>query len=79
MRLSKPSKAIHPFAAMAACVGLFCAILAVPAFAQMQDSTIYTDTWGDPDYLYGCGVTDSSYNYYGHTFRSVSTMTSPNG
>lgn len=54
-------------------------VIATPAFAQMQGSTTYSDSWGDGDYVYGSGVTDSPYNSYNHTFRAVTTMTSPLG
>jgi len=53
--------------------------IATPAFAQMQGSTTYSDSWGDSDYVYGSGVTDSPYNSYNHTFRAVTTMVSPLG
>jgi hypothetical protein len=54
-------------------------VIAAPAFGQMQGSTIYSDAWGDDNYVYGSGVTDSPYNSYNHTFRAVTTMQSPNG
>lgn len=54
-------------------------VIAAPAFGQMQGSTIYSDAWGDDNYVYGSGVTDSPYNNYNHTFRAVTTMQSPNG
>lgn len=54
-------------------------VIAAPAFAQMQGSANYSDSWGDSNYVYGSGVTDSPYNNYNHTFRAVTTMTSPNG
>lgn len=54
-------------------------VIATPAFAQMLGSTTYSDSWGDENYIYGCGVTDSSPNSYNHTFRAVTTIVSPNG
>lgn len=54
-------------------------VIAVPAFAQMQGSTLYSDSWGDDNYVYGHGVTDEPYNTYNHTFRAVTTITSPLG
>ncbi len=52
-------------------------VIAAPAFAQMQGSANYSDAWGDSDYVYGGGVTDSPYNNYNHTFRAVTTLQSP--
>jgi hypothetical protein len=54
-------------------------VLATPAFAQMQGSSIYTDAWGSPSYIYGSGVTDPGYNTYNHDSRAVTTMISPKG
>lgn len=54
-------------------------VIAAPAFAQMQGSANYSDSWGDSSYIYGSGVTDSPYNNYNHTFRAVTTLRSPSG
>ena len=44
-----------------------------------QSTAWYSDSWGDDYTLYGSGVSYSSYNTYSHTFRVITTMTSPNG
>src|SRR5258708_24944339 len=53
------------------------------AFSQMGSFSVYFDSWVDdsnPDSgsIVGAGVTQDSYNSYGHTYWVVTTLTSPN-
>jgi hypothetical protein len=50
-----------------------------PVYGQMGNISKYSDAWGDDNYLYGCGITEDQYNSYNHTFKAITTMTSPNG
>jgi|ERR1043166_368422 hypothetical protein len=63
---------------------ILCFITAAPAFGQMGSFSIYSNAWVDdsnPDQakMYGCGVTQDSYNSYGHTYWVTTHVTSPNG
>jgi|GEM_PF-5083685 len=60
-----------------ATIVFFSVMAATPALGQ--STSWYSDAWGDDLYLYGSGTSESSYNYWSHEFRVVSTMTSPNG
>jgi hypothetical protein len=81
--MSRGRIASFGFRAFAIC-GLLGFITAVPAFGQMGSYSIYSDSWvddSDPSQakMYGAGVTQDSYNSYGHTYWVATTVTSPTG
>jgi hypothetical protein len=54
------------------------------ASAQMGSSATYSDSWVDDSEpesvaIVGTGVTQDTYNSYGHTYWVVTTLTSPSG
>ncbi len=49
-------------------------------FGQMGSISAYSDSWCDDDgTIFSSGVTADSYNSYGHTYWTVTTLTSPSG
>jgi hypothetical protein len=58
-------------------------LAALPAFAQQMGSkAIYSDAWVNTSgsgSVVGCGVTQDSYNSYGHTYWVETKLTSPKG
>src|SRR5574341_157467 len=59
---------------------IVCGFTTLSALGQMGSTSTYSELWADQNgNLYGCGVTDETYNSYNHQARVISTLTSPNG
>src|SRR6266403_2288624 len=55
-------------------------IFSVPTFGQMGSTSTYSDSWATDDgTIFGAGVTSDSSNGYGHTYWTVTTLSSPSG
>ncbi len=59
---------------------MFILICQASAFGQMGSLSAYSDSWASDDgTIFSSGVTADSYNSYGHTYWTVTTLTSPSG